>query len=447
MDFTRRLKRDLVGDPDARFVYVNNFEVERQWGRGEPGLPGSGIAFADATVNRMEEMGVLLADETDTVVLKAPLDEEFAAYLRETGAAAGQVVSADNSVPSRTVTEDAKTSPRLLETLRGLVDDNTYLMPLGTSPAEEQLAQLTGLPLAGPGADVCKAVNGKVYSRRLADALGLTTVPGEVCETVGELAGALSRQLAHGTRVAVKESYGVSGRGMVVVSDDEAAARLLRLIERRGADAPANLVVESWVEGATDINYQFIVNRSGDVRFETAKTALLRDGVHQGHSFPVELPPQTAAGLREAAELIGKQLHADGYHGMVGVDALLGPDERLYPCLEINARFNMSTYQNRAAERFLSKGRHAIATTIHLRPTRPHTFGEVAAALGTLLFDGSRPDGVLVNNFATLNAAAGVEEGPFHGRIYALCLAGSPDQALALRTEAELRLRRMAEAG
>ena len=68
--FTARLKTALVGDPDARFVYVNNFEVERVWGQGEPRLPGTGLSFSSATVNRIEEVGVLLADEHDAVVLE-----------------------------------------------------------------------------------------------------------------------------------------------------------------------------------------------------------------------------------------------------------------------------------------------------------------------------------------------------------------------------------------
>jgi len=446
MNFLERLKRDLTGDSGARFVLVNNFEVERAWAAGEPKLPGAGIAFAGATVNRMEEMGVLLAGQDDAVVLKAPMDPQFAAYLSSLGAAAGRTVWAENSEPERTVTEDALVSPRLLDELRALNDGRTYLMPLGISAAEEALAEATGLPLAGAPARVCKAVNGKIFSRELVDATGLTAVPGQICRTVGELRGALFGQLAGGGRVVVKESLGVSGRGMVVVEDERGAARLLRLIERRGEQAAADLVVESWIERAQDLNYQFAISRDGAVRFETVKAAVLRGGVHQGHRFPVELPGAAMDRLLEAVETIGKALYAEGYFGMVGVDAMLAPDGTLYPCLEINARFNMSTYQNRIAERFIPEGRHAIAATIGLRPARTHTFGEVAEALGELVFDGPGRDGVLVNNFATLNAAAS-GEGDFHGRIYAICIAGSAEAALGLRQEAERRLRALTEVG
>ena len=442
MNFVERLKQDLTGDRTARFVFVNNFEVERSWARGEPKLPGAGISFAGTTVNRMEEMGVLLADEGDVVVLKADLDPDFAAYLSGLGAAAGRTLAAENTEPERMVTEDALVSPLLLDELRELADGRTYLMPLGISAAEEELAKATGLPLAGPTAAICKAVNGKVFSRRLVEATGLRDVPGRSCLTVGELREALTGQLALGGRVVVKESLGVSGRGMVRVEDEKGAERLLRLIERRGADAPANLVVESWIEHAQDLNYQFVVSRSGAVRFETVKAAVLRDGVHQGHRFPVELSPAVTEQLHEATQRIGRALHEEGYFGLVGVDAMLARDDTFYPCLEINARFNMSTYQSRIAERLIPDGAHAIAATIGLRPSRVHSFDEVRRALGELLLDGAGRAGVLINNFATLNAAA--VEGVFHGRIYAICVAESAEAALAVRTEAERRLNEMA---
>lgn len=444
LNFVERLKKDLTGDSGSRFVFLNNFEVERSWAVGEPKLPGAGISFAGTTVNRMEEMGALLAEAGDVVVLKAPMDPEFTAYLGGLGAAAGRVLAAEHGSPAATVTEDALASPELLDRLRGLADGRTHLMPLGVSPAEEELAKETGLPLAGPSAQVCKHVNGKIFSRRLVERLGLRAVPGDVCETVGELRGALTARLAAGGRAVVKESLGVSGRGMVVVRDQRGADRLLRLIERRGAQAPARLVVESWIEHAQDLNYQLVVDRAGGVRFETVKAAVLRDGVHQGHRFPVELPARAEAELRAAVEAIGAALGAEGYHGMVGVDAVLDAEGTLYPCLEINARFNMSTYQSRIAERFIPEGHHAIAATFGLRPSRRHSFPEVAEALGDLLLRTPGGSGVLINNFATLNAAA-TDSGSFHGRLYGICVAATAEGALTVRGEAESRLRELTE--
>ncbi|MEU0128138.1 ATP-grasp domain-containing protein [Streptomyces sp. NPDC006289] len=450
--FTARLKSALVGDPTARFVYVNNFEVERVWGRDEPGLPGAGLSFSSATVNRIEEVGVLLADEHDAVVLKEAVDPGYAAYLDALGAADGARLTVDRNVPDRSVTADALDSPALLGALRALADGRTYLMPLGISPDEERLAEAAGLPLAGPSAAVCKEVNGKIFSRELVDAAGLTAVPGAVCRTVEELAEALDVHLVQtGSPVVVKESLGVSGRGMVVIEDAKRGERLLRMIERRaGADRRVSVVVERWIDKQADLNYQFVVGRDGQVGFETVKTALTENGVHRGHLFPPALRPDQVEELRVAADVIGKELAAAGYFGLAGVDALLAADGTLYPCLEINARFNMATYQNRIAERLIGEGRYALATTFDLRPSRVHGFDEVSAALGELLLDGTpragadtgRPNGVLINNFATLNAMLRAEGKPY-GRLYAICVGDDEQDVRRTRERAETLLNEM----
>lgn len=441
--FIARLKAAVTGDRDARFVHLNNFEVERAWGRGDPGLPGAGLSFNAPTVNRMEEVGVLLADEGDLVVLKAPVEPAFAAYLRPLGLAAGQVLTPDHDRPEQPVTSDALASPRLLGQLAGLADGRTYLMPLGVSADEERLAAATGLPLAGPDAATCKRVNGKIFSRALVDRTGLTPVPGAGCRTVGELAAALKEHLAGGSGpVVVKESLGVSGRGLVVLDSARRGEQLVRMAARRGERI--EVVVERWIDKECDLNYQFVVGRDGSVAFETVKAALTEGGVHRGHLFPPPLDPGHTAALEAAAQVLGKGLAQAGYYGVAGVDAMLGRDGTLYPCLEINARFNMATFQNRLAERLLTPGRCALATVFDLEPARAHGFDEVRAALGDLLLDAGCARGVLVTNTATLRA--GVTPGRrSKGRLYAVCLGDGPEDVDALRSKAARALEEMVE--
>lgn len=438
--FTNRLKAATVGDPTARFVYLNNFEVERVWGRDEPGLPGAHLSFSSALVNRMEEVGVLLADADDVVVLKSAVDPAYLDYLDSLGAVAGRHVVVDHNDVERSVTGDALVSPRLLAELAGLADGRTYLMPLGISPDEERLSAAVGLPLAGPSAAVCRHVNGKIFSRELVDRTALTGIPGSTCRTVAELDAALRTHLVAGAKVVVKESLGVSGRGLVVLDSRRRADQLVRVLSRRDAAMPVAFVVERWIDKATDLNYQFIVGRDGSVRFEAVRTALTHNGVHRGHVFPPDLTPRQTDQIVAAALVIGAALAAEGYFGLVGVDALIGVDGTLYPCLEINARFNMATYQNRVVERLLPAGSHGIATVFQLRPERPYRFDEVRAALGDLLFAAGR--GVLVNNFATLNAAVSAGHAP-HGRLYAICVGNSAAEAQQVCAQAQTALTRM----
>ena len=386
-DFGRQLKLALTGNPNARFVYLNNFEVEQLWSADAPRLPGAAVNFSGATVNRMEEFALLLADREDVVLLKEAADPGYVAYLASLGFQLPDTLTVDVNRPEIPVTQDALASPRLLQRLRALADGRTYLMPLGVSVWEERLSEATGLPLAAPSAEICRAVNGKIYGRELVARLGLREVPGAVCRTVDELRAALEERrslLAAGGRVVVKESLGVSGRGMVVLSLERRADQLLRLVERRAersGEDRVDLVVEDWVEKVCDLNYQAVIARDGSVRYAGLKRAVVERGVHKGHAFPVQLPNDGEEQIRHAAEVIGASLHADGYAGVIGVDAILAADGTVYPCLEINARFNMSTYQARIAQNLLAPGHCALAATLNTQLVRRVGFAQVREAL------------------------------------------------------------------
>jgi hypothetical protein len=165
--------------------------------------------------------------------------------------------------------------------------------------------------------------------------------------------------------------------------------------------------------------------------------------------MPARLAPGRTDAIREVLEAVGKRLAADGYHGVVGVDAMLERDGGLLPLVEINARNNMATYQARLHERFLAgtdsgsdsgtgDGPLALARQYQLRLARPLGFAELRDRLGGLLLDAADPThGLLVDTYATVNAAAAEADGaPFTGRLHGLVLAR--DEAELDRLDAEV---------
>jgi len=107
----------------------------------------------------------------------------------------------------------------------------------------------------------------------------------------------------------------------------------------------------------------------------------------------------------------------------------------VYPVLEVNARFNMSTYQGGVSERFRRSGELVLARHYPLVPTRPVSFAEVEAALGPVLAGG--PAGrAVVTCFATVNAA---------GRLYTMLFAPDADRADRLDTAIRTALHTLQE--
>jgi phosphoribosylaminoimidazole carboxylase (NCAIR synthetase) len=433
MSFLEGVKQACTGDPDTPFVLLGNFEVEDEWARDEVGLPSVAGRASTAIVNRMDEFAVLLAGKGDHVVLKSAPDPDYLAYLEGLGLDLPEILVTDAHEPANTVTVDALRSARLLDELRALAAGGAYLLPHGISTLEEELCRRTGLASALPPASLVKSVNSKVYSRRIAAELGLPQAPGWECETVADFAAAAEEAraaLAAGRRLGVKDAYGVSGKGIVVVDDERKLDQLVRMTTRRAqrsGDQRLAIVVEEWASKAVDLNYHFTVGRDGSVRFDFVKEAITENGVHKGHRIPARISAAHHERIAQCATALGGRLAADGFHGVVGVDAIVTTDGGLLPVLEINARNNMSTYQTGLQEAFMATGTVGIARQYELSLTGVVTFAAMRDRLGELLYTTTTGRGLLVNNFATVNAAAAQQEDGrrYSGRLYGVLLAGS----------------------
>jgi hypothetical protein len=446
--YLAHLKRALVGDANARLVFVCNFEVETEWARGHTGLPTTGLSGSSLMVQRMEELGALLAGPDDVLLLKHPLDRQYCAHLEGIGVALPAVLVPEHVHHGRSTAEDMLDSPEALGRLTELGRRGAYLLPMGTSVHEQKLAEVAGLPLAVPDAAVFERVNSKVYGRRLTETAGLRCVPGVCCESVGELARHLQasqERIEQGHPVVVKDAFGVSGKGLVVLDTLAKAARLTAMLERsarRRGDEGIEVVIEEWLDKRFDLNYQISITRSGDVSLDFIKQALTDAGLHKGHLMPPDLAPALLAELAVAAKAIGDALSADGFWGIAGIDAILDAGGCLYPVLEINARLNMSTYQGRVVERFSSGTRglpHALARHYTLRLPAACSFPAIAEAWGPLA-DPSNPGGFVVPTcFGTVNANAG-NSVPFEGRLYAIAFGKDPSSVQSIDRQAEAAL-------
>lgn len=411
-----RLKRALTGSASTPLVLLCNFEVEACWAEHHVGLPALPAGNASPVVGAMEELGVLLGGPDDFLVVKRPVDPAYLSYLEAAGFAPPTVLTPENVAAGRSTTADVLDSPGLLRTLAELGGRGALLAPMGTSEYEQKLAAAAGIPLAGPDAATCEHVNSKIYSRRATEELGLRPVPGTCCESVADLDRALTHYRDLAATVVVKDAYGVSGKGLVVLDSAARIDRLRTMVTRRArrtGDDRLAVVVEQWLPKRFDLNYQLTVDRAGEVTLDFVKRALTRDGVHQGHLDPPALTDTHRGELDAAAAAVGQHLHADGFTGVAGVDALLGADGTLYPVLEINARFNMSTYQGGVIERRRLPGGTALARHYPLTLPAPIGFAAVHDALRPHLASGA----VVITCFATVNAA------PFDGRLYLMLFA------------------------
>jgi D-alanine-D-alanine ligase-like ATP-grasp enzyme len=444
---TAELKRALTGRDDARFVWLCNFQVETEWARNYIGMPAVPVSATSATVQRMEQLGALIASADDHLLLGTGLDEEYCRYLEAIGLTVPGQLVAGAAEPGTRTTDAVLGSPGLMRRLRELGERGAFLMPMGNSAQEQKLADATGLRMAGPDVGTFERVNSKIYSRRLTEELGLRAIPGYTCETVGDLIAALEEPPSTDRPVIVKDAYGVSGKGLFVLDTPAKAQRLVRMAGRRaqktGIDT-LHVVVEQFLSKRFDLNYQFTIDRAGQVRLDFVKEALTAGGVHQGHIMPSALTAAQRQDVEEAAERIGKRMHADGFFGVVGVDALLGTDDLIYPVVEINARLNMSSYQARLTERFLRPAHVALARHYQLQLYRTVSFSEVRDELGDLAAAPAAGRGLVITCFGTVNAQSAASA-PFPGRLYTMLFAADRTELAELDARVSTALNRLGE--
>jgi len=420
---------------EARFLWLSNFEAERFWApAGAVQLPKISQGDDVAVVNRLEEMSLFLAEYPDTLILREPSDEGFLGYLASLGFRAPRILNvkaADRQTPiSTAVLADEDLCAQIAELAR---DGNLYLLPFGKTKLEEEIAAKTGLKTIGPPAQVVEYVNSKIYSRKLSTELGLKTIPGCECESPEELEEGFRRlksNLDEGRKLVLKEAMGVSGKGLVVIDNEAKFQQLTTLLKRRAKPGMHyDFVLEVWLDKERDINYQIFISANGEVRLLAVKEIATLNGVHQGHRFPPVLSDAQTSAYEHAAQTIGRRLFADGFTGIAGLDSIIDREGEVYPALEINARFNMSTYQL-GLERLIGHSAKVIAKYYPLVLAEPVSFAQVHDSIGDKLFgihgDGA---GVLIQNFATVNVNARTSGGDtFKGRLYTLVVGRSFEQ-------------------
>ncbi|MEJ2763308.1 hypothetical protein VV869_04925 [Photobacterium sp. MCCC 1A19761] len=190
-----------------------------------------------------------------------------------------------------------------------------------------------------PSFDAVVKVNDKRYAVEVCRQLNIPQL-GEIVSTRSSLL-ALN---AHPLPMILKEPFGVSGKGSLVVRHpaiwERVREHLLRQVE---AGRQVGLIAEPFVDKEIDFSSQWQISRDGDIallglseiindnlKFSGVKA--MGDGLLQrirAHGYPELLRPLLA------------RLYQDGYWGPVCVDSMLLTSGEIVPVVEINARESM----------------------------------------------------------------------------------------------------------
>ncbi len=209
---------------------------------------------------------------------------------------------------------------------------------LAENPQLAHACREAGLAFVGPPAEVIALLGDKDRARRLAEQVGVPTVPGHP-PAEDEVLERASHRL--GFPVLLKAAAGGGGKGMRVVHRPDGFRDALASARRevRSAFGDDAVLVEKYVEGARHVEVQVL----GDVYGAVVHLGERDCSVQRRHQKVVEecpspaVDPQLRARLCEAALRVAR---AAGYVNAGTVEFLLDPRGRFY-FLEVNTRLQV----------------------------------------------------------------------------------------------------------
>lgn len=436
-------------------IHCGTFEAEACWREPDlaalPSLPDrAGASIVDA----MDELLFAFCAPGDRLLTRRPLDDAFADYLFSLGFRFGR-----NRFEVRTGPPGSGDGPRAANVFEALAGEfappelGEFLAgggrfePFAVVPGLEEATARYGLAGRFPSGAAVREVNAKSYSVRMREKLGIPN-PAVFVESAERLAREGEELLRRGPFL-IKDDYGVSGKGNLLVDSGRTLARITEYLARQGRSGKRiRFVLEPLLPRESDFSCQFRIGEAGEFELLSVQR-LSNEGFAFGGSHTAGgdlLRRLEDSGYFPLMEEIGRNLHADGYFGDVCVDSMTLRSGEVAPLVEINARKSMSLIKC-YADRYLAAG----GMTGSLLPLTLVHDGSVGFAellerfdAAGLLYRGDGREGVMPLTAGTLYAdadrdrreAAGPAPGaggrPFKGRWYVAVASDRPERLAEL---------------
>lgn len=356
----------------APSLVMGNFDAESSWRPAHlatlPSLPNR---FEHSVIGVMDELLFLLCEQHGVVITSEPMNPVQMAYLQSIE------FSFQNHAIHTTVKQDSSAdldvySALIHPTMMPLCESyisQLPIVPYAVLPSTESLFHHYGLSSNFPSADIVKAVNSKLYSHDLAKSIH-ADAPGQAVYSSEEMLLTAKQYIAEHSKIVVKDPYGVSGKGNLVLASDAMVERIFQHLTRQEqAGRKVQLLVEPWLNKHTDFSCQMRIRQDGATVFHSIQVMDNR-GLNYGGSFEANesfIHQLESKGYFIAMEQVASELYKEGYFGPVCVDSMNLIDGSIVPIVEINARHSMGYLNDRLNRHISPKGQQGMLVPLELR--------------------------------------------------------------------------------
>lgn len=329
-------------------IYYGEFNAEKYW-RNEnlaklPEIPDGQV---DNIVKTMDELLFVLCSEDDTLITRYKIDLAQKEYLKSIGFSF-ESNSFDLSLDSSKEEQNKNICQILLEShestnVRELLNKNSDISAFAVLPESIEVSKKYGLVFDSPEINIIKKVNSKIYSSQINSELN-SKYPFEIVNSSEELHEEGKRYL-NNSSIIVKDSFGVSGKGNLVISNEGILQRIVNYIksqEKKGKSV--EFIIESFLDKEIDFSCQFFIDKSGVMEILSIQEVRNIGSSYHGSYTPNKefIEFIRNKGYFSILNEVAVQLYRDGYFGDVCIDSMILKNGDLVPIVEINARKSMS---------------------------------------------------------------------------------------------------------
>ncbi len=339
-------------------LVMGEFNSEKYW-RSESlaKLPEFPDKSSTDIILSMDELLFPFCEENDVLITRYAFDSTLKDYLSTLGfkfAVNPQGIQNSREEAGKNIFQLVYENTDRIKGISSRLRDSTKLSPYSIVPYSHEMSDCLNLVFDGPGPEVVKEVNSKIYSNKLSRSLNLKYC-GDVIRSGDELYHK-GKILLEGGPFLIKDPFGVSGKGNMLINSEGFLKRIVKHLESQEQKGLTSIfTVEPYLQRDIDFSCGFNINKDGEMKVISIQKMVNNNFAYLG-SFAAEgefIDMLEKDNYFHIIESIAKALYKDGYHGDVCVDSMILTSGEIVPIVEINARKSMG-FINNSIDRYLS---------------------------------------------------------------------------------------------
>lgn len=327
-------------------VFIAEFNAEEKLKTGsEYSLPSFSFPnkIANSLIDGMDGLLTCMLNEGDCLITKYKLSSEYLDYWNNNLFEIQNIGLLDDEFPDeRNVYKLISERADICSLIKG-----KSIVEYSNDPDYELVASKIDLNEEINNQDIIRRINKKSYSNELKIKYGLNGA-GICVDSIESFEAESTKMLNKVGKILIKDSLGVSGKGLQIIENVSQIERLVRHFKKQKEHGKQifDFVLEPFLDKKIDFSCHFYIDRKGAVSIQG-----FQKNNNKGFAYKesVSLDDDEkkyieSSGYCQVIQTISKDLYDLGYSGFVCVDSMILSNGEIVEIVEINPRMSMARF-------------------------------------------------------------------------------------------------------